>query len=103
MADYLKVVYDEDVRPYTDYPSKLIKYLFDRYNMQPGMSILEPGCGRGEFLRNFSKLGMKATGLDLSEEPIELLAKDNIELFVCDVESDAGLPFDNDTFDASTI
>ena len=31
MADYLKVVYGEGVRPFTDYPSKLVKYLFDSF------------------------------------------------------------------------
>ena len=33
MADYLSVVYGEGVRPYTDYPSKLVKYLFDKFGV----------------------------------------------------------------------
>ena len=53
MADYLKIVYSEKRRPYTDYPSKLVKYLYDKFNLKPGMKILEPGCGRGEFLKGF--------------------------------------------------
>lgn len=99
MADYLKVVYDEGVRPYTDYPSKLITYLFQRFGMKPGMKILEPGCGRGEFLRVFKSLGMDAVGLDRSEESRELLDEDSIELSLCDVESDTGLPFPDNSFD----
>ena len=99
MADYLTVVYGEGVRPYTDYPSKLSTYLFERFKMKPGMTILEPGCGRGEFLRVFKSLGMEAKGLDRSEETRELLSEDSIELTVCDVESNAGLPFSNDSFD----
>ena len=99
MADYLSVVYGEGVRPYTKYPSQLIKHLFDQFDMKPGMRILEPGCGRGEFLRVFKALGMDAVGLDRSEETKVLLSKDEIELMVCDVESDAGLPFPDDSFD----
>ena len=99
MADYLTVVYGEGVRPYTDYPLKLVTYLFERFKMKAGMSILEPGCGRGEFLRVFKSLGMEAAGLDRSEETRELLGEDNIELTVCDVESNVGLPFSNDSFD----
>jgi len=99
VADYLSVVYNENDRPYTEYPSKLVSYLFKAFDMKPGMSILEPGCGRGEFLRVFKELGMNATGLDMSEETRELLSKDDIELKVCDVESDIGLPFADNTFD----
>ena len=99
MADYLTVVYGEGVRPYTKYPLQLIKYLFDRFEMKPGMKILEPGCGRGEFLRVFKSLGMDAVGLDRSEETRDLLAEDSIELETCDVEAPTGLPFPNDSFD----
>jgi ubiquinone/menaquinone biosynthesis C-methylase UbiE len=99
MADYLSVVYGEGVRPYTDYPSKLVKYLFEKFEMKPGMKILEPGGGRGEFLRVFKGLGMDAVGLDRSEESIDLLNEDDIELTICDVESSIGLPFKDNTFD----
>ena len=99
MADYLKVVYGEGVRPYTEYPAKLVTHLFERFEMKPGMKILEPGCGRGEFLRVFKALGMDAVGLDRSEESRELLGEDSIELSICDVEADTGLPFSDNTFD----
>lgn len=99
MADYLRVVYGEGVRPYTEYPSKLVSYLFERFDMKEGMKLLEPGCGRGEFLRAFKGLGIDAVGLDRSEESRELLRKDSIDLAVCDVESDAGLPFPDNSFD----
>ena len=99
MADYLSVVYGESVRPYTDYPSKLVRHLFRAFDMKSGMKILEPGCGRGEFLRVFKSLGMEASGLDRSEETRDLLGKDDIELAVCDVEGEAGLPFPDNSFD----
>ena len=49
MADYLSVVYGEGVRPYTQYPSQLVKYLFENYDMKEGMKILEPGCKEENF------------------------------------------------------
>ena len=99
MADYLKVVYGEGVRPYTKYPAKLVTHLFERFEMKSGMKILEPGCGRGEFLRVFKALGMDAVGLDRSEESRELLSEDDIELIISDVEVASGLPFSDNSFD----
>jgi len=99
MADYLSVVYDPKDKPYTDYPEKLANYLFKAFEMKVGMKILEPGCGRGEFLRAFKNLGMEASGLDISEETRKLLNEDEIDLSVCDVESETGLPFSDNYFD----
>mgnify|MGYP003308616062 FL=1 len=99
MADYLKVVYGEGVRPHTDYPSKLVKHLFDSFNMEAGMKILEPGCGRGEFLKEFKNLGMKAVGLDMSEESREMLSKEDVKFILSNVEADDRLPFPDDSFD----
>ena len=31
MVDYLKIVYDENTRPYTAYPEKLMHYLFNSF------------------------------------------------------------------------
>jgi cyclopropane fatty-acyl-phospholipid synthase-like methyltransferase len=59
MSDYIEVVYDEEGRSKTDFPDKLAAYLFDRFNMKKGQKLLEPGCGRGEFLNGFKKCGSK--------------------------------------------
>jgi ubiquinone/menaquinone biosynthesis C-methylase UbiE len=100
MADYVSVVYDEGSHPYTDYPAKLCAYLYQAFGMKPGMKMLEPGCGRGEFLKNFQKLGLVCTGVDRSAETWTLLAESGIPLAVCDVEqAGAVLPFPDDTFD----
>jgi len=99
MSDYLQVIYGEGVRPYTDYPSKLVTHLFERFNMKPGMKILEPGCGRGEFLKVFKSLGMDAVDLDRSEVSRDLLGEESIEVSVCDVEADTRLPFPDNSFD----
>lgn len=66
MADYLKIVYDTKSHPQTTYPGKLASYLFHTFGMQKGQKFLEPGCGRGEFLAEFYKLGLDCSGIDLS-------------------------------------
>ena len=96
MSDYLKIVYDENTRPYTEYPEKLIHYLFNAFNIKEGMKLLEPGCGRGEHLRLFKNLGLDVYGLDLSPEA-PLFAKD-LNIKVCDLEKDK-LPYPDNYFD----
>jgi SAM-dependent methyltransferase len=96
MSDYLNIVYDEKARPYTEYPEKLIHYLFNAFQMKKGMTLLEPGCGRGEHLRLFKALDLDVYGLDLSPEAPSL-AKD-LNISVCDLESDS-LPYPDDHFD----
>lgn len=98
MADYLKVIYDEGSHPYTEYPAKLCSYLFQAFSMKPGMKLLEPGCGRGEFLQHFCELGLDCHGIDKSPESAGFLAGVGIPVGVCDVEKDR-LPFEDNTFD----
>ena len=66
--NYLSVVYDQKSHPYGQYPAKLCAYLFQAFGMRKGMKMLEPGCGRGEFLSNFQELGLEVVGVDISEE-----------------------------------
>ena len=96
MADYLKVVYDEASHPYTEYPGKLCAYIFQTFGMRPGMSLLEAGCGRGEFLRHFSGLGLDCHGVDVSAKARAYLP--SIPIGVCDVEKEQ-LPYEDETFD----
>ena len=94
--DYLSIVYDEKSHPYTDYPSKLCAYLFQSFNMKIGMKMLEPGCGRCEFLSNFQKLGLDVVGVDISKQSTKF--SKNFDVIVCDVENEQ-LPFNENTFD----
>ncbi|MDB2469177.1 class I SAM-dependent methyltransferase [Alphaproteobacteria bacterium] len=93
---YLSVVYDEQSHPYSDYPGKLCAYLFEVFCLERGMKMLEPGCGRGEFLSHFQNLGLDVVGLDISEEAQNF--GHNFDVKICNVENE-DLPFDNDTFD----
>jgi len=96
MGDYIKVVYNQADRPYSDYPCRLCRWLFDRFEMRPGMKFLEAGCGRGEFLKGFAGLGLDAHGLDLSAEAAKYSAP--IPVATCDLEAEA-MPFADNTFD----
>ena len=57
---YLDVTYGS--KPKTDYPLKLTKYLKDRYDIKG--KLLDLGCGLGDHVRGFSKLGVIAVGVD---------------------------------------
>ena len=60
------------------------------------MKMLEPGCGRGEFLSHFQNLGLDVVGVDISEEAQDF--GHDFKVKICDVENE-NLPFDSDTFD----
>ena len=94
--NYLSVVYDKESRPYGDYPEQLCSYLFQSFDFKKGMKMLEPGCGRGEFLNNFKNLGLDVVGVDISPEAIEF--ENGFEVKLCDIEKEK-LPFDDNSID----
>jgi len=94
--NYLSVVYDEKSHPYNDYPKKLCAYLFQSFGLKQGMKMLEPGCGRGEILKNFKELGLEVVGMDISPEATKF--DNGLDVKLCDIENEA-LPFDDNTFD----
>ena len=96
MSDYLSVVYDTTLRPYTNYPSQLARHLFLKFNMKPGQTLLESGCGRGEILNCFKDMNLIVRGNDLSPESKTILQ--GLDIDTCDVEKD-GLPYPDDSFD----
>tara|TARA_B100000575_G_C23137168_1_gene660904 strand:- start:2612 stop:3274 length:663 start_codon:yes stop_codon:yes gene_type:complete len=94
--NYLSTVYDEESHPYGTYPEKLCFYLFKTFDFEKGMKMLEPGCGRGEFLNNFQNLGLDVVGVDLSPEALEY--DNNFEVKLCDIEKEK-LPFVDNSID----
>lgn len=96
MKNYLSVVYDEKSHPYNEYPMKLCSYLFNLFELKKGMKLLEPGCGRGDFLNNFKKLDLDVEGVDISSESLNF--DNDLKIKLCDIEKEK-LPFSNDTFD----
>tara|TARA_B100000073_G_C23615481_1_gene526283 strand:- start:78 stop:746 length:669 start_codon:yes stop_codon:yes gene_type:complete len=93
---YISTKYSINSHPYTSYPDQLCKYLFDRFNMKENMTLLEPGCGRCEFLKGFKKLKMNVRGTDISEESKDFVK--DIEIQLCDMDKE-NLPYKDHTFD----
>lgn len=75
MEDYISVEYNNEKRPQTSYPAKLAKYLFIRFKMQTGQSILEVGSGRSELLEHFKRMGMETYAIDSANSAAEFANK----------------------------
>jgi SAM-dependent methyltransferase len=93
--NYLEVSYNEKKFPKTDYPKKLADYLFEKHLKKTG-SIIDLGCGRGEFLESFQKIGFEVSGVDVSPGIQDLNHIFNIKQ--CDFENEL-LPFKNNSVD----
>ena len=93
---YIDVVYGSNKKPFTAYPEKLIKLLKKKYSLEKKSKILEMGCGRGEFLNEFTKLGMNGFGIDLSNFAKDYC--DNAEIKVVDISKDP-VPYPDNSFD----
>jgi len=95
-TSYLDIVYDEQEKPFSDYPLKLTSYLYDRYEMSEGNKLLDFGCGRGEFLNGFINKGVEGYGVDINDNITKYFPSVNFK--TADVVSE-GLPYEDDFFD----
>jgi len=95
-SKYIDVIYSAEKKPFTTYLKKLINQLVKRFNLNSNSSVLELGCGRGEFLNEFTNLGMKGFGVDLSNFA-ENFCK-NAEIKVADITKES-LPYPDNFFD----
>jgi len=96
MSNYIDVIYDENIRPYTKYPFQLCRRLFQRFNIRKREKLLDVGCGRGDFLKEFKGLGLEVFGLDHQESHSEILK--NIEVRYSNIEN-SPFPFNSEMFD----
>ena len=94
--EYVDIVYNEQDKPFTDYPSKMIKYLIKKYDISENSKVLELGCGRGEFLNEFYNNKMNSYGVDISNFAQKKYPKLNIATI--DIVKEP-LPFPDNTFD----
>jgi SAM-dependent methyltransferase len=94
-GDYLAVSYDPLKVPFGPYPSRLARYLHERYLGRPGR-ILDAGCGRGEFLSAFKGLGYDVAGVDISPKAPDFAPEYSVAVTALGV---GDLPFPADSFD----
>ena len=66
--------------------SRRLATALDSAEIEPGMRVLDVGCGRGESLIWVSRQGALAWGLDYSSEALRI-AKEMIATGTCEVES----------------
>tara|TARA_B100000963_G_scaffold312126_1_gene289403 strand:- start:114 stop:806 length:693 start_codon:yes stop_codon:yes gene_type:complete len=96
-SDYVNTIYSEKNKPFTDYPKKLAKYLFNRYNIKKNARLLEFGCGRGEFLNEFIELGVDGYGIDISNYSKTKFPK--INLSIQDLDQNTKTSYADNYFD----
>jgi SAM-dependent methyltransferase len=66
--NYLDVRYTPERRPYTSYPGELCRHLHERFIAGRNFrTLLDLGCGRGDFLDAFRDCGLETVGLDSSK------------------------------------
>jgi len=64
--------YDEFVRSEGEHLSRRLSAAFALAAVEPGMTVLDVGCGRGEILRHCARLGANAYGIDYAAAAVQL-------------------------------
>ena len=93
--DYLDVTYARTRAPRGSYPHLLACRLLAHLYKRPGR-LLDLGCGRGDHLEAFARLGFDVAGVDISPRAPELSR--NFEVEIANLESDP-VPFPTGSFD----
>ena len=75
-----------------------LRAVFRRHLPEGGL-VLEGGCGLGQYVVYYARLGYRMVGLDFTQRPLERLRQFDPGAFLCrgDVSR---LPFQDETFDA---
>ena len=89
---YISTIYNTKDKPYTNYPPRLVNYLYKRLGMHSYNILLDVGCGRGEYLELFENKGLHTTGIDCEK------VIDNCKIIEVNVENEK-IPCDNNYFD----
>jgi cyclopropane fatty-acyl-phospholipid synthase-like methyltransferase len=98
--------YEEYVASEGEHLSRRLTEAFSYAHVEPGMCVLDLGCGRGEIVRHVARLGAACFGIDYSNAALNLsrqALKDELGIHGV-ARSDAKfLPFGDDAFDRVLI
>ena len=64
--------HEEFVKTQGEHLSRRLSKAFAVASVEPGMRVLDVGCGRGEILRHCARLGADAYGIDYAEVAVDL-------------------------------
>lgn len=64
--------YTEFVESHGEHLSRRLAAAFAVASVEPGMRVLDVGCGRGEILRHCAQLGARAYGIDYAEVAVRM-------------------------------
>ena len=64
--------YDEFIESEGENLSRRLKQAFEFASVQPGMRVLDLGCGRGEIVRHVARLGAASFGIDYARVALEM-------------------------------
>ena len=96
MKDYLAVFYNNKIKPVSDYPEKFVEYNVKSFDLV-NKNLLEIGCGRGDFINEFSKKKIQCYATDQLESA-KINLNDDIIFHKNDI-SEEKLPFEDNFFD----
>ena len=83
--DYLELTYAESRLPPSIYPEQLTDWLIAHVFAGPG-TLVDVGCGRGEYLTSFAKRGFNVIGIDKAHSARRMAAGLRVE--IANVERD---------------
>ena len=84
-------------KPITKYPYEFTNYNIKRFNLK-NKKLLEIGCGRGDFINEFSKQNVKCFATDMLASAKNFLT-DKVDFKQHDINNNK-LPYDDNFFDA---
>lgn len=64
--------YEEFVESQGEHLSRRLRAAFAVAAVEPGMRVLDVGCGRGEILRHCARLGARAYGIDYADVAVKM-------------------------------
>ena len=92
----LELEYDPKVKPHTEFPFKLAKYLVERFNLSG--ALLDVSCGRGEHAAAFDQLGLEVWCVDMTPAAAQFFSMRKDRLRLAELSKDP-IPYSDNYFD----